>query len=79
MQKFLDSTISNVILRIDYIHFNVSGGSFQIKCTRHRVCEVGPPSGWLVTNIPEVGACNQDSEKGRVIVIVPLYILLQCR
>ena len=52
----------------------MAGGSFQIKCTRHRVCEAGPPSGWSVTNIPEVGAGNQDSERGRVIVIVPLYI-----
>ena len=35
---------------------------------------MGPPSGWSVTNIPEIGAGNQDSERGRVIVIVPLYL-----
>ena len=45
-----------------------------MKCTRHRVCEAGPPSGWSVTNRPEVEAGNQDSERGRVIVKVPLYI-----
>ena len=31
---------------------------------------MGPPSEWLVTNIPEVRVGNQDSERGRVINIV---------
>ena len=57
----------------------MAGGSIQIKCRRHRLCEVGPPFGWLVTNIPKVGVGNQDSERGRVIVIVPLDIRLQFR
>ena len=48
------------------------GGSIQIKCSRHKLCEAGPPSGWSITNIPEVCVGNQDSERGRVIVIVPL-------
>ena len=55
------------------------GGSIQIKCSRHKLCEAGPPLGWSVTNIPDIRVGNQDFEKGRVIVIVPLDIGLQFR
>ena len=47
-------------------------GSIQIKCSRHKLCEAGPPFGWSVTNISEVRVGNQDFEKDRVMVIVPL-------
>ena len=44
-----------------------------------RSSEAHPPSGWSVTNIPEVRVSNQDSKKDRIIFIVPFDTGLQFR